>query len=70
MLQAAIPEALKKGKPGTPEFRAALRDGMEAQKNLVMCHGIANMTPTDHNGFDDRARVMVTIQDGTWKLLP
>jgi branched-chain amino acid transport system substrate-binding protein len=70
LLQAAIPEALKKGKPGTAEFRAALRDEMEAQKNLVMCHGIANMTPTDHNGFDDRARVMVTIADGKWKLLP
>jgi branched-chain amino acid transport system substrate-binding protein len=70
LLAAAIPEALKKGKPGTPEFRAALRDAMEAQKNLVMCHGIATMTPTDHNGFDDRARVMVTIQDGKWKLLP
>jgi len=70
LLQAAIPDALKKGKPGTPEFRAALRDAIEAQKNLVMCHGIATMTPTDHNGFDDRARVMVTIQGGAWKLLP
>jgi branched-chain amino acid transport system substrate-binding protein len=70
LIQAAIPDALKKGKPGTPEFRAALRDAMEAQRNLVMCHGIATMTPTDHNGFDDRARVMVTIQGGAWKLLP
>ncbi len=70
LLQAAIPEALKKGKPGTPEFRAALRDAMEAQKNLVMTHGIANMTAEDHNGFDTRARVMVTIQGGAWKLLP
>jgi branched-chain amino acid transport system substrate-binding protein len=70
LLRAAIPEALKHGTPGTPEFRAALRDAMEAQKNLVMDHGIATMTPTDHNGFDDRARVMVTIKDGTWLLLP
>ncbi len=70
LLAAAVPEALKKGKPGTPAFRAGLRDAMEAQKNLVLTHGIANMTPDDHNGFDDRARVMVTISDGAWKLLP
>ena len=70
LLQAAIPQALSKGHPGTPEFRAALRDAMEAQKDLVMCHGIASMSPTDHNGFDDRARVMVTIEAGAWKLLP
>jgi branched-chain amino acid transport system substrate-binding protein len=70
LLVAAVPAALQKGKPGTAEFRAGLRDGMEAQKNLVMTHGIANMTPSDHNGFDNRARVMVIIQNGAWKLLP
>lgn len=70
LMSAAVPEALKKGKPGTAEFRAALRDAMEAQKNLVMTHGIASMTADDHNGFDERARVMVTIQNGAWKLLP
>ncbi len=70
LIAAAVPAALKAGKPGTPEFRAGLRDAMEAQKNLVLTHGIASMTPTDHNGFDERARVMVTIKDGTWKLLP
>ncbi len=70
LLAAAIPDALKKGKPGTPEFRAGLRDSLESQKNLVLTHGIATMTPNDHNGFDDRARVMVTIADGKWKPLP
>ena len=45
MLQAAIPVALKKAKPGTPEFRAALRDALEQAKDLVLCHGIATMTP-------------------------
>jgi branched-chain amino acid transport system substrate-binding protein len=69
LLEAAIPAALAHGKPGTPAFRAALRDAMENQKDLVMCHGIATMTPTDHNGFDERARVMVTIAGGQWKLL-
>jgi branched-chain amino acid transport system substrate-binding protein len=70
MIAAAVPAALSKGKPGTPEFRAALRDAMEHSHDLVLCHGIANTTPEDHNGFDDRARVMVTIKDGAWKLLP
>jgi len=70
LLQGAIPVALKSAKPGTPEFRAALRDALEAEHNVVLTHGIATMSPTDHNGFDDRARVMVTIQNGAWKLLP
>ena len=70
LLQAAIPIALKSAKPGTPEFRAALRDALEALHGQVLTHGIADMSPTDHNGFDKRARVMVTIQNGTWKLLP
>jgi len=70
MLQAAIPIALKTAKPGTPEFRSALRDALEGQKNLTLNHGISTMTPTNHNGFDERARVMVGIEGGTWKLLP
>jgi branched-chain amino acid transport system substrate-binding protein len=70
LLTAAVPEALAKAQPGTPEFRAALRDALEHQKNLVMTQGVATMSPTDHNGFDTRARVMVTIKDGKWVLLP
>jgi branched-chain amino acid transport system substrate-binding protein len=70
MVQAAIPAALTKGKPGTVEFRAALRDALEQEKGLVLDHGIATTSPQDHNGFDARARVMVTIKDGAWKLLP
>jgi branched-chain amino acid transport system substrate-binding protein len=69
MLQRAIPEALKKGQPGTPEFREALRAALENLKDLPVSHGIMNTTPTDHNGFDNRARVMVQIVDGKWKLL-
>jgi len=70
LLESAIPAALKAGKPGTPEFRKGLRDGMENAHELVLTHGIADMTPQNHNGFDQRARVMVEIQNGTWKLLP
>ena len=70
MLEAALPIALKSAKPGTAEFRAALRDALESAHELVLTHGISDMSATDHNGFDTRARVMVTIQDGAWKLLP
>lgn len=68
MMQRTVPEALKKGKPGTREFRAALRDSLENIKELVTTHGVMNMSKTDHMGFDQRARVMVKIEGGTWKL--
>ncbi|TDN68049.1 ABC transporter substrate-binding protein [Paraburkholderia sp. BL10I2N1] len=68
MLQRAIPEALKKGQPGTEAFREALRASLENLKDLPVAHGIMNTTTTDHNGLDDRARVMVEIVDGRWKL--
>jgi len=70
LLQTAIPIALKSAKPGTPAFRSALRDALESGKDQVLTHGISTMTPQDHNGFDQRARVMVTIEDGAWKMLP
>ena len=69
LLQNAVPLALKKAKPGTVEFRRALRDALEATKNLPGAHGIFNLTPNDHQGFDQRARVMVTIENNTWKLI-
>lgn len=68
LLQHAVPVALKKGQPGTKEFRKALRDALEGTTNVVGSHGIYNMTPQDHMGFDQRARVMVRIENGTWKL--
>jgi branched-chain amino acid transport system substrate-binding protein len=70
LIKAAIPAALAKGKPGTPAFREGLRDGIEGLKEVVLDHGIATMSPTDHNGFDTRARVMVTVKSGAWVLLP
>ena len=69
LLERAIPEAAQKGKPGTKEFRAALRDALEQTKELVATQGVYNMTPADHSGFDERGREMITVKDGTWKLL-
>jgi branched-chain amino acid transport system substrate-binding protein len=68
LLRATVPEALKKGKPGTKEFRAALRDALE-KANVEATHGVFVMSPNDHNGLDNRARVMITIDDGKWKLV-
>ncbi len=68
LMQAAVPEALKKAKPGTVEFRAAMRDALENLKEVPGAHGIFSMSPTDHLGLDQRARVMVQIQNGAWKL--
>ena len=69
ILKVAIPTALKAGQPGTPQFRAALRDALEGTKDVVGAHGIFNMSANDHLGLDQRARVMVTIQNGQWKYL-
>ncbi|WP_028311658.1 ABC transporter substrate-binding protein [Derxia gummosa] len=69
LLQSAIPVALRKGKPGTPEFRAALRDALEQTKELVGTQGVYNMTPEDHSGFDERGRELITVRNGNWTLL-
>lgn len=66
ILQQAIPVALKNGKPGTVEFRNALRDAIEGVKNLPTTHGMLNMSPTDHNGYAADAPVVITITGGKW----
>ena len=68
LLAQAIPEALKKAKPGTKEFRAALRDALE-NSNVVATHGVFVMNANDHNGLDNRARVMVKVENENWVLI-
>jgi branched-chain amino acid transport system substrate-binding protein len=70
LMAAAIPAALKKAKPGTAEFRAALRDALEQVKDVAGAHGIFSMSEKDHLGLDQRAYVMVKIQNGAWKYQP
>lgn len=70
LMSSAVPAALKKAQPGTPEFRAALRDALEQTKDVSGAHGVFNMTAQDHLGLDQRARVMVKIENGTWKYQP
>jgi branched-chain amino acid transport system substrate-binding protein len=70
LLRQAIPIALKKAKPGTEDFRVALRDALEQQRDVIGCQGVFNMSATNHNGMDERARVLVIVKDGRFRLLP
>ena len=65
----AIPVAKKKAKPGTAEFRAALRDAIESEKEVAGVHGVFNMSPTNHNGHDARGRVLLQVQNGAFKVI-
>lgn len=69
LLQAAIPAALKKGKPGTAEFRSALREAIEHTKELAATQGVYNMSAADHSGFDKRGRELITVKNGQWAAL-
>ncbi len=69
MLEAAFGTALKTAKPGTPEFRAAVRDALEQTTGLVGANGTYTMSPTDHGGYDAASPVLIEVVDGTWKLI-
>jgi branched-chain amino acid transport system substrate-binding protein len=69
VLQRIVPVALKKARPGTPEFRQALRDALESEKEIVLSHGVVNFTRQDHIGYDARGVVMLKVEGGQFKLL-
>lgn len=69
VLEAALPAALKKGKPGSERFRVALRDAIEGTSEVVATHGVFNYTAKDHFGHDERSRVLITVEGGDWKLI-
>lgn len=66
LLKNALPKAAAKAKPGTPEFRQALRDEIEHTANLPATHGVFNLTAQDHLGFAVDAPAMIAIRNGTW----
>jgi len=66
ILDQATRNALKSGKPGTVEFRSAIRDSVEQLKGFVGSEGVYTMSPQDHNGVDERSQVMVKIENGKW----
>ncbi|RZU00732.1 ABC transporter substrate-binding protein [Rivibacter subsaxonicus] len=68
LLEAAVPGALKKGKPGTPAFRAALRDELESLARLPVSQGVLDYKPNDHWGFTPDTGVMLKVVNGDWKV--
>ncbi|MBT0568852.1 ABC transporter substrate-binding protein [Curvibacter sp. CHRR-16] len=68
VLEKAVPLALKKGKPGTPEFRAALKDAFETMGRTVVAHGVLNWTKDNHWGYTNDTGVMVKVVNGDWKV--
>ena len=69
LLRHAVPAAMKVAKPGTKAFRSALRASLEKLKNVAASQGVYSYSATDHNGLDDRARVLLIVKDGKWQLL-
>lgn len=70
LLEAAVRRALAKSPPGTAEFRDQLRDALESSKDIVGTHGVYSMSAKDHNGgLDARARVLVQVENGAWRLV-
>jgi branched-chain amino acid transport system substrate-binding protein len=67
VLQRVVPEALKKGKPGTQAFRTALKDALESVGNITITQGVIHFTPTDHFGLGSNSRMILTIENGNWK---
>jgi branched-chain amino acid transport system substrate-binding protein len=63
-MEKVLPAALKKAKPGTPEFRAAIRDGLENMGRTVFAHGVMNWTKDDHWGYTMETGVMLKVVDG------
>jgi branched-chain amino acid transport system substrate-binding protein len=63
-MEKVIPVALKKAKPGTPEFRAAIRDAIEGMGRTVFAHGVMNWTKDDHWGYTMETGVMLKVVDG------
>ncbi|HRK38523.1 MAG TPA: ABC transporter substrate-binding protein [Burkholderiaceae bacterium] len=68
VMEKIVPMALKKAKPGTPEFRAALREAMETMGRTVLAHGVLNWTKDDHWGYTNETGVMLKVVNADWKV--
>jgi branched-chain amino acid transport system substrate-binding protein len=69
VLQKAVPIALKKAKPGTPEFRAALKDAFETMGRTSVSQGVLQWTPTDHFGYTPETGVLLKVVNGDWQVV-
>jgi branched-chain amino acid transport system substrate-binding protein len=69
ILKRVVPVALKTAKPGTPEFKEAIRQALLSEKNLAASQGVYNFTEKDRYGVDDRARILLTVKDGKFAVV-
>ncbi|MGZ5131155.1 MAG: ABC transporter substrate-binding protein [Caldimonas sp.] len=69
VLQKAVPIALKKAKPGTPEFRAALKDAFETMGRTPVSQGVLNWTASDHFGYTPETGVLLKVVNGDWQVV-
>src|SRR3954463_10803447 len=69
VLKRIVPVALKTAKPGTPEFREALRQAMLTERDIAASQGVYNFTEKDRYGLDDRSRILLTVKDGKYVLV-
>jgi branched-chain amino acid transport system substrate-binding protein len=68
VLERIVPVALKSAKPGTPEFRDALRKALLTERDIAASQGVYNFTEKDRFGLDDRSRIILTVKDGKYVL--
>jgi branched-chain amino acid transport system substrate-binding protein len=68
VLERVIPVALKTAKPGTPEFREAIRNALLTEREIAASQGVYNFTEKDRYGLDDRSRIILTVKDGKYVL--
>lgn len=68
VLEKVIPVALQKAKPGTKEFRAAIRDAVENMGRTVVSHGVLNYTKDNHWGFTTETGVILKVVNQDWKV--
>lgn len=69
LIKRAAPIALKAAAAGTPEFRMALRDAVENGKDVYLNNGLSNITPSDHNGYDERSAFLIKVEGGKFRPL-
>jgi branched-chain amino acid transport system substrate-binding protein len=69
IMERIVPVALKTAKPGTPEFREALRQALLSEKDMAASQGVYNFTEKDRYGVDNRARVLLTAKGGKFELI-
>lgn len=69
IVKAAVERALKKAKPGTQEFRTAIRDEIRNTKELVGTNAVYNFKPGSPYGVDDRSVILVKVDKGVWRLV-